>query len=139
MPGAFAATQTLCGHTDYIRCVTVLADGSLLSGSSDSTLKRWTLGADGGFAEAQTLRERAEVNCVAQLADGCLVSGSDDKTLKVWARAGEVVEMWSVVQTLSGHTRTVMCVVPLDDGRIVSGSWDGTLIVWMRGEDGAAS
>jgi len=39
--GAFAAAQTLSGHTSTVRCVTKLVDGRVVSGSSDNTLIVW--------------------------------------------------------------------------------------------------
>ena len=39
--GAFAAVQTLSGHTSYVRCVAQLDDRRLASGSEDNTLKVW--------------------------------------------------------------------------------------------------
>jgi WD40 repeat protein len=39
--GAFAAAQTLSGHTSNVTCVTQLDDGRVVSGSFDKTLKVW--------------------------------------------------------------------------------------------------
>ena len=83
--GAFAAAQTLSGHTSVVMCVAPLDDGRIASGSADKTLIVWAAGDDGVFAAAQTLSGHTSfVYCVAQLDDRRLVSGSNDKTLKVW-------------------------------------------------------
>jgi WD40 repeat protein len=39
--GAFAAAQTLSGHTTYVTCVAHLDDRRLVSASGDKTLKVW--------------------------------------------------------------------------------------------------
>jgi len=39
--GAFAAAQTLSGHTSHVWCVAQLDGGRLVSGSHDNTLKVW--------------------------------------------------------------------------------------------------
>jgi len=39
--GAFAAAQTLTGHTGTVRCVAPLDDGRIVSGSLDKTLIVW--------------------------------------------------------------------------------------------------
>ena len=57
--GAFAATQTLSGHTGFVMCMAQLNDGRLVDGSQDETLDPvsivWTAGDDGMFAAAQRL------------------------------------------------------------------------------------
>ena len=59
--GAFAAAQTLSGHTGWVRCVAPLDDGRLVSGSDDTTLIVWAAGDDGVFAAAQTLSGHTDI------------------------------------------------------------------------------
>jgi len=72
----------LTGHTSWVNVLTVLPDGSLVSGSEDKTIKIWdvkngqtikTLTGHTGFLSALTV-----------LPDGSLVSGSWDNTIKIW-------------------------------------------------------
>ena len=122
-----AATQV--GHMGGVRCMTLLDDGCVMSGSDDNTLIVWAAGDDGVFAAAQTLSGHTSyVWCVAPLDDGRIVSGSQDNTLIVWAAGDDGV--FAAAQTLSGHTSRVRCVAQLDDRRLVSGSNDNTLKVW---------
>ena len=120
--------RTLTGHTDWawrrrpvkprvnysstprraqVRCVAVLSNGRIVSGSDDRRLKVWNVSSG---ACLQTLRghrrtvrgrrpvkprvdrsstpRRAQVRCVA-VQYGRVVSGSEDNTLKVWVDCDE--------------------------------------------------
>ena len=65
----------------------VLADGRLVTGSGDWTVKVWKESSPGSGAwsvEATLTEHSNPVRCVAVLADGRLATGSDNKTVKVW-------------------------------------------------------
>ena len=82
-----STVATLTGHSDTVYGVAVLADGRLVSGSWDNTVKVWTERSDGSgdWDTTATLTGHSNyVRCVAVLADGRLVSGSRDNTVKVW-------------------------------------------------------
>ncbi len=73
---------TLNGHTDFISCLTVLQNGYLISGSSDTTLKVWNV--NGGI-ELRTLDEhRAGIFGLAVLDNSFIATGSADGTIKIW-------------------------------------------------------
>ena len=92
--------MTLEGHSD-VWCLVQLADGRVVSGSGDSTLKVWNVTT--GVCE-MTLKEHSDyVDCLVQLADGRVVSGSDDRTLKVWNTNTGVCE-----RTLEGHSENAV-------------------------------
>ena len=59
---------TLTGHTGSVSCVAQLADGRIVSGSWDSSLRLW----ESGDCTLKLLGHTSGVNCVAQLADGGL-------------------------------------------------------------------
>jgi len=74
------ASTTL--HKDYrVNCFCELEDGSFVSGSHDTTMKRWTLedgkvlGTFSGHCDA--------VKSIIELKDNIIVSASDDETLKM--------------------------------------------------------
>jgi WD40 repeat protein len=114
---------TLEGHSGDVRCVAVLPDGRVMSGSRDMTLRVWD--ASSGACERVLEGHSGGVLCVALLRDGRFVSGSEDKTLRVWDALSGVRE-----RMLVGHANDVLCVAVLPDGRVVSGSADETLRVW---------
>ena len=106
--------ETLTGHEEPITCAAFLADGRIVSGSWDDSVRIW----DGDKAVAL----RGHTGDVTALAlhpkSGRIVSASEDETLRVWdARSGKPLDV------LRGHTDSIRCVAISPDGRtIVSGS-----------------
>jgi len=114
---------TLEGHRGTVSGLKVLADGTVVSGSYDETIKHWDLLTRQCLA---TLTEHKNyVLALAALADGTVVSGLAHNTLKHWdLRTGRCRA------TLSGHTNGVLALAVLADGTVVSGSADKTLKHW---------
>ena len=73
----------LTGHTGNVYCVAQLADGRIVSGSRDKSLRVWD--SETGDCTLQLIGHTHTVLCVAQLADGRIVSGSQDESLRVWS------------------------------------------------------
>ena len=73
---------TLTGHTSDVNALTVLSDGSLVSGSDDNTIKIWDI------KNGQTIKTLTghtdSVYALTVLPDGSLASGSYDNTIKIW-------------------------------------------------------
>jgi WD40 repeat protein len=65
-----------------IRCIAILSDGRIVSGSDDCTLKIWNLQT--GKCDIIFRGHVGMVMCTAALSDGRIISGSTDKTLKIW-------------------------------------------------------
>ena len=110
-PGG-AELRTLSGHGDWVRAVSLTADGRrAVSGSDDGTLKVWDVESG---QELRTLTGHGDcVRAVSLTADGRrAVSGSHDKTLKVWD-----VESGQELRTLTGHGGWVRAVSLTADGR----------------------
>ena len=70
------------GHEFPVDCVVALADGRVVSGSSDNTLRVWN--PDTGECLQVLQGHECSVMCVVALADGRVVSGSRDRTLRLW-------------------------------------------------------
>ena len=75
----------LVGHASYVRSLTVLPDGRLLSGSYDCTIRVWGEGAlsvrgGGGTAAcaATLVGHTSLVMSLVVLRDGAVASGSGD-------------------------------------------------------------
>jgi WD40 repeat protein len=118
-----APLATLEGHTDRVKGALALADGRILSWSSDHTLRLWdgTTGAQLATLEGHT----KSVHRALALADGRILSWSWDSTLRFWDGA-----TGAPLATLDGHTSAVRSARALADGRILSRSSDHTLRLW---------
>jgi WD40 repeat protein len=137
------------GHKDRVLAVAVTPNGQwALSGSQDSTIKRW--GLPGGLCWDTLYGHGDRVTAVAVTPDGRrAVSGSGDETLRAWdLQTGECLHR------MEGRKDYVNSVAFTPDGRqIVIGSggwtrtyrsytvqvWDletGTFVRWMEGHKG---
>jgi WD40 repeat protein len=123
-PATGVCERVLEGHTNPVRCLSVLPDGRVISGSDDNTLLVWQPAT--GVYECVLEGHTDSVTCLSVLPDGRVVSGSYDKTLRVWQPATGVCE-----RVLEGHTNAVTCLFVLSDGRVVSGFDYKTLRVWQ--------
>ena len=139
--------------------LSVMPDGHLAAGYSNTSVRLWNLGQH-RVVDSTSGRERHRgfVNALAVLPDGTLMSGSWDKSIKQWsvtsgsaaaaaaaALTGDVGcgsapsstgGAMSFLQTLPGHTHCVSALailLPREGGgtRLLSGSLDGTVRVWV--------
>lgn len=117
------ATFQSNGHLGSIAIIAVLADGRVISGSYDSTLRIWD--ASTGQCLQILKGHTGAINCVAVLSNGRVASGSDDRTLRVWD-----VNSGKCLRILRGHSGEVRCITVISNDRVVSGSKDNTLRVW---------
>ena len=118
-----ACLATFEGHTYGVWGALALADGRLLSWSSDKTLRLWDSHSG---ACLTTLQGHTDgVWGALALADGRLLSWSADKTLRIWeSHSGMCLAI------LEGHTSRIAGALLLADGRVLSWSPDKTLRIW---------
>ena len=67
-----------------VRCLHVLPDGRIVSGSDDSTLRIWTKGTGGAWSSEELKGHTGNVLCLQALPDGRIVSVSYDGTIRIW-------------------------------------------------------
>jgi len=115
--------KTFEGHSSHVSCLSLLDDGTFLSGSDDSTVKLWDIKT--GSLLKTFEGHSAWVYCLALLDDGTFLSGSDDSTIKLWD-----IKTGSVLKTFADHSAWVRCLSLLDDGTFLSGSYDSTIKLW---------
>src|SRR6185437_8584314 len=103
------------------------ADGALLAGDADGTVRLWRPGS----AAARILRQRggAAVDSVAVTPDGRLaVAGDADGAVRIWDLRGRRAPI-----VLRKHTGPVTAVAVSPDGRFVAsgaGPLDFTVRLW---------
>lgn len=128
--------KTLCGHTGGITClVMVYLDGTKLhsdllplgehlvcSGSSDSSIKLWSLTAGQPLLSIYTF---SAVSAITHIPDTkLLISGSDGGKIDVWD-----LEKQENLRSERAHDEKVSAL-QFHSGLLYSGSWDGSLKVW---------
>eukprot|EP01102_Stenamoeba_stenopodia_P011632 TRINITY_DN3595_c0_g4_i1.p1 TRINITY_DN3595_c0_g4~~TRINITY_DN3595_c0_g4_i1.p1 ORF type:complete len:338 (-),score=55.71 TRINITY_DN3595_c0_g4_i1:92-1105(-) len=99
-------------HSDTVRDIIELRDGSLVSCSYDGSIKRWT--ARGKLLTSFDGHE-CQVTCLTELDDTSFISGAIDNSLKVWHKTtGQCLhkiqmcdEVWSLLRLK--HSDTFLC------------------------------
>ncbi len=117
--GVFAS-HTLQGHQSWVNCL-AFAQGKLISGSEDNTIKIWNLETG---ACTHTLQGHQDTVRSLAFAQGKLISGSDDNTIKIWN-----LETGACTHTFQGHQDTVRSLA-FAQGKLISGSDDNTIKIW---------
>ncbi len=106
--------ETLTGHTERITCAAFGADGRIVSGSWDDTIRIWK-----GDKMRTLPGHTADITALVVDSTGTrIIPASEDKTLKIWeTKSGKLQS------TLHGHTGSIRCLaLSPDDRLIVSGS-----------------
>jgi len=110
-------------HPLGVTCICELEDGSFVSGSTDTTMKRWN--GTGEVLQTFSGEHSSSVNRVLELKSGIVVASSADKTMTIWkVSAGQLLQR----RTLGSGTAHGL--VKLSDDAFVTATWDGTLRVW---------
>ncbi|CAE7225674.1 unnamed protein product [Rhizoctonia solani] len=126
-------SDSLSGHTNWVRCVVFSPDGTrILSSSSDSTIRVWDA-LDGKPVSAPFEGHSHPVRAVAYSSDGSrIVSGSWDNTVRLWDSA----DGHPILQPLEGHKWGVNCVTFQPGSALVaSGGNDHTIRLWDLAND----
>jgi WD40 repeat protein/tRNA A-37 threonylcarbamoyl transferase component Bud32 len=122
----WVCTQTLAGHTSWVRSVVIHPDGkTVASGSGDRTIKIWDLATG---TVLQTLTANAGwVRAIAVSPDGqTLASCNNDRRVVLWHW-----ETGDRLQTLDGHSDWARAVCFSPYGQyLASGSQDKTIRLW---------
>jgi WD40 repeat protein len=127
------ACKDIKAHKSRVRALAVSPDGTLLaSGSSDRTIKLWSL-PEGALLK--TLRGHSNVvEALAMRPDGMLLaSGSVDETIKLWS-----LPEGALLKTLVGHSSAVWTLAMSSDGTLLAsaggsyvGDADSAIRLWL--------
>ena len=116
-------TRLLRGHSAGVNSVAVLADGRVVSGGLDRTLRVWD--ASAGVCERLLEGHQLWIQTVVPLRNNLVGSGSRDGSIRVWN-----VEIGVCDRMLEGHNQGVNALLQLQDGSLCSASDDATLRIW---------
>jgi eukaryotic-like serine/threonine-protein kinase len=109
--------RLLAGHDQRVNDVRFLADGRLISGGDDRTVRAWDLATGAGTVLA-TCDDQVSLLAVAR--DGTIAAASIDGAVRLLP-SGRV---------LRGHQGRVRALAFAPDGRLATGGHDGSVRVW---------
>ena len=118
--------RNLIGHNSILRSFVILPNGDFASASFDYTIKIWNM-SNSNFSNINTFtgQTSSHLSTLTVLKNGYLAAASFDKTIKIWdPNDGRLIN------TLIGHTSSVVSLAVLENGNLVSGSLDKTIIIW---------
>ena len=118
--GAYESTARFEGHTDWVSCL-VVAEGSLFSGSWDSSIRKWDISTNRFIAEL--LGHHDPLYCLCAVG-GVLLSGSRDCTVRAWR-----TDTCECIRVYEGHTAVVSSLIAVDP-LLYTASWDKTIRKW---------
>ena len=114
-------------HTDWVRCLTIMNDGRLVSGSDDGSIIIYNKET---YKPDLIIKEHSDtVRYITQLSSGILASCSGDKSIKLFNIKENKYE---VLQTLNDHTDWVNKIIELKNKTLVSCSYDRSIIFYIK-------
>ncbi len=114
------------GHRGGINAL-IHANGKLISGSSDNTIKVWDIRTRTCL---HTLTEHSDTVRILIDADGKLVSCSDDGTVKIWdIDTGECLHTFQAID-YSAPTCNVIIAAAYSDGKLILAFSSGQIEIW---------
>ena len=111
------------GHTDSVYSLSKLYETSIVSGSSDNSIKIWNVNSVDCL---KTLVGHKDcIRCLLNINENTIVSGSSDYSLKSWD-----LETGKCLITFLGHTNAIFSLITINETTIASGSSDRSIKTW---------
>jgi len=118
--------KTIKNHSNWIRHLSQLKDGRLISSSDDYTLNIYKKDS---FELQLSIKEHSScVNCFIQLQNDKIVTCSDDQTMNIIKLTDE--NKYKLEQKLQGHSGYVGNVIEIKENELISVSYDKTMKKW---------
>ena len=114
-------------HKDIVKCLSILKDGRLVSGSNDESIiiyNKITYQPDLIIKEHNN-----DINYITTLSSDILVSCSNDNTIKLF---NIKYNKYEILQTLNYHTDWVNKIIELKNKSLVSFSDDKSIIFYNK-------
>ena len=119
-------------HTGIIYTLETLADGRLLSGSSDRTIKIWGKNKEGNYESQETLTAHHSIHAFAMLSNDCFISSVDDQNFYLWASQENTCSTaFTNTNSFSAPSmKDVYSLATFPNGIFISGSKKGEIGIW---------
>lgn len=113
----------LTGHLEPVLCLLKLTNTRLISGSSDKTIKIWSIRKR--ICLTTLIGHTKAVNCLCRYSFTKILSGSSDNSIKLW----DLINL-SCIITLESHENAVNNIIMLNFQQIISSGHDDVIKVW---------
>ncbi|KAG5368287.1 putative WD repeat-containing protein [Yarrowia sp. C11] len=118
--------RVVTGHTGEITCVKMIDNGSVVSGSTDTSVRLGKENNKGVFVSTPLENGHSETITVLRADSKFVVSGSSDKTVRVWDTRSEKQKF-----VLTGHLKGIKDIA-LDSKnmRLITGDLNDIVKIW---------
>jgi len=122
--------KTLYGHLKKVKCLSLLINDKLASGSFDGEIKIWNLSS--GLC-LQTIKDsQSSIQSILAINKNTLAYGvgnDDYNNIKIFGRNNEN-DNFSLKLILDGHDDWTIGLIKLNEKHICSASYDGSIKIW---------
>ena len=119
------------GHKYCIKCLCVISNRILASGSNDNTIKIWDIE---NKAIISTLSQHKwGVSALCNMSEGVFVSGSVDNSLIIWSKyelPGSTSTSIYSHRVLTGHKSEIRGILRINNREIICGEFTGDVRIW---------
>ena len=117
----------LYNHKDKVKCLSILKDGRLVSGSDDESIIIYNKIT---YQPDLIIKEHKDyINYITTLSSGILSSCSNDKTIKLFNIKDN---KYKILQILNCHKGNVYKIIELKNKSLVSCSYDKSIIFYNK-------
>ena len=118
--------DTLSGHKQNIKCLELLSENKLVSGSEDKTVKIWDIEKLDCICTITGNYEK--IDSIAILNNNTIAVGAFN-TVRVFNTENKK-ELYSLV----GHEKSICSLIKVNNNMLISGSYDNLIKVWDLNE-----
>ena len=119
--------STLTEHEDDVIAITFrIDDGTLISGSTDKTIRQWDLERQQSVGEP--LRLSKEIKSLTISADGKFAGSIENKTIHLWDLVTQ--QHYPIVNIVTAKAK--LLAIKTNGDALAIGNDDGTISLWMR-------
>jgi WD40 repeat protein len=115
----------LKGHKAWVKALTCLQNGNLVSGSNDLLIKVWSF-VDNYTCIATISGSTEWLNSMIPISNELIVTGDQKGKIIIW----DIKSQFKPITILTSHNKAIYSLALLKNGNLASGSYDTTIKLW---------